>query len=126
MSKPLKQRIPRPLLHLDANTSISALHAALISRGHYVTRTPSDLSRNACDQAQLLWAQARGQCIFTFNIHDFLSLAERYPQHTGIILAVQSSWQLSDLIAALDRLLSETQPSDWVGRVGWLNEWRKK
>ncbi len=30
------------LLHLDADTSIKALHQALASRGHDVTRTPTE------------------------------------------------------------------------------------
>jgi len=114
----------KPLLHLDADTSIKALHQALISRGHDVTRTPTDwMPLDASDEAQLLGATAQGRCIFTFNIRDFLVLAE-YPQHSGIILAAQSSWTLSDLIAALDRLLSETQASEWIGQVRWLNQWR--
>jgi hypothetical protein len=96
-----------PLLHLDADTSIKALHQALISRGHDVTRTPSNLMPlDASDDAQLLGATAQGRCIFTFNIRDFLVLAERYPQHGAIILAAQSSWTLSSLIAALDHVLS--------------------
>ncbi len=78
----------------------------------------------ASDEVQLLGATAQGRCIFTFNIRDFLVLAERYPQHGGIILAAQSSWTLSSLIAALDRLLSETQADEWIGQVRWLNQWR--
>ncbi|MEW6499272.1 MAG: DUF5615 family PIN-like protein [Cyanobacteriota bacterium] len=114
----------KPLLHLDADTSIKALHQALISRGHDVTRTPTDwMPLDASDETQLLGATAQGRCIFTFNIRDFLVLAE-YAQHSGIILAAQSSWTLSDLIAALDRLLSETQASEWIGQVRWLNQWR--
>lgn len=86
----------RPHLHLDADTSIKALHLALVSRGHDVTRTPTDwMPLDASDEAQLLGATAQGRCIFTFNIRDFLLLAERYPQHGGIILAAQSSWTLS-------------------------------
>lgn len=34
--------MPEQLLHLDANTSIKALHQALVSRGQDVTRTPTD------------------------------------------------------------------------------------
>ena len=33
----------KPKLHLDADTSIKALHQALISRGYDVTRTPTAL-----------------------------------------------------------------------------------
>jgi hypothetical protein len=79
---------------------------------------------DASDELQLLGATAQGRCIFTFNIRDFLVLADRYPQHGGIILAAQSSWTLSSLIAALDRLLSETQADEWIGQVRWLNQWR--
>jgi hypothetical protein len=112
-------------LHLDADTLIKALHIALVSRGHDVTRTPTEwMPLDASDEAQLLGAIAQGRCICTFNIRDFIVLAQHYPQHEGIILAAQSSWTLSSLIAALDRLLSETQAAEWTGQVRWLNQWR--
>ena len=114
-----------PRLHLDADASIKALHQALVARGHDVTRTPTQwMPMDASDAAQLLGATAHGRCIFTFNVRDFLVLAERYPHHGGIILAAQRGWTLSDLIATLDRLLSETEAGDWVGQVRWLNQWR--
>lgn len=115
----------KPRLHLDADASIKALHEALVARGHDVTRTPTEwMPPDASDEAQLLSATAHGRCIFTFNVRDFLVLAQRYPQHGGIILAAQKSWTLSGLIAALDRLLSETEAADWIGQVRWLNQWR--
>ena len=115
----------KPRLHLDADASIKALQTALIDRGHDVTRTPNEwMAIDASDETQLLQATAQGRCIFTFNVRDFVVLAQRYPRHGGIILAAQSSWTLSGLIAALDRLLSETQAEDWVSQVRWLNEWR--
>ena len=113
-------------LHLDADASSKALHTALIERGHDVTRTPNDwMEPDASDEDQLLGATAHGRCIFTFNVRDFLALAKGYPRHGGIILAAQSSWTLSGLIAALDRLLSETEADAWIGEVRWLNEWRR-
>jgi hypothetical protein len=117
--------VPEPRLHLDADASIKALHQALMARGHDVTRTPTEwMPLDASDEAQLLGATAQGRCIFTFNVRDFVVLAQRYPRHGGIILAAQPSWKLSDLIVALDRLLSETEAADWVGQVRWLNQWR--
>ena len=121
-----------PRLHLDADASIKALHQALVARGHDVTRTPTQwMPMDASDAAQLLGATAHGRCILTFNVRDFLVLAQHYPQHGGIILAAHlqapsggRSWTLSDLIAALDRLFSETEAGDWVGQVRWLNQWR--
>ena len=117
--------MPEPRLHLDADTSSKSLQAALIARGHDVTRTPNEwMARDDSDETQLLQATAHGRVIFTFNVRDFTALAHRYPRHGGIILAAQASWTLSGLIAALDRLLSETQATDWVGQVRWLNQWR--
>jgi hypothetical protein len=116
----------RPRLHLDADTSIKALLSALVERRHDVTRTPNDLiTPDASDEAQLLAATAQGRCIFTFNVRDFVVLARRYPQHGGIVLAAQASWTLSDLVMALDRILSETEAEDWTGQVRWLNDWRQ-
>jgi hypothetical protein len=112
-------------LHLDADVSIRALQIALVARGHDVTRTPNGwMTLDASDETQLLGATAQGRCILTFNVRDFEVLARCHPQHRGIILAAQTSWSLSGLITALDRLLSETQADDWVGQVRWLNQWR--
>ena len=100
-------------LHLDADFSIRALHSVLVTRGYDVTRTPNDwMPEDASDEMQLLKASAQGRCIVTFNIRDFSALASRYPQHQGIILAAQSSWTLSDLIVALERMLVETRSED--------------
>jgi hypothetical protein len=116
----------RPSLHLDADASRKALQNALVERGHDVTRTPNEwMALDASDETQLLGAAARGRCIFTFNIRDFVSLAHRHPQHHGILLATQSSWSLSALIDALDRMLSETEAKDWIGQVRWLNQFRR-
>ncbi len=116
----------RPRLHLDADASIKALQVALEERGHNVTRTPNEWSAaDASDEAQLLLATAHGRCIFTFNVGDFVVLARRHSQHAGIVLAAQTSWTLSALIVALDRLLSETEAEAWIGQVRWLNDWRE-
>ncbi|MBN1583460.1 MAG: DUF5615 family PIN-like protein [Anaerolineae bacterium] len=117
--------MPRLRLHLDADASIKALQKALLARGHDVTRTPNEwMALDASDETQLLGATGHGRCILTFNVRDFLALAERYPQHSGIVLAAQANWTLSGLIAALDRMLVETRAEDWIGQVRWLNQWR--
>ena len=114
-------------LHLDADASSKALHTALTERGHDVTRTPTDwMPRDASDEQQLLGATAHGRAIFTFNVRDFLVLAKQYPRHGGIMLAAQSSWTLSELIGALDRLLSGSEADRLNGQVRWLNEWRER
>ena len=113
-------------LHLDADVSFLALQKALKEKGHDVSKTPCDwMPGDASDRTQLLEATARGRCILTFNIRDFVHLSREYPEHWGIILAHQTEWRLSSLISALDRLLSETNAESWPGQVRWLNDWRK-
>ena len=124
LKKPWNPPVPEPRLHLDADTSIKALYKALLERGHDVTRTPNDwMLFDASDEQQLLGATAQGRCIFTFNLRDFTVLAKRYPRHGGIILVAQQSTTLTQAISALDRLLTETDASDWPGKVRWLNDW---
>ena len=116
--------MPKPRLHLDADTSKKALHKALIERGHDVTRTPTEwMPLDATDEMQLLEATARQRCLFTYNIRDFVPLARQIPQHGGIILAAQIALSLGQQIHALDRLLSETDASGWPSQVRWLNAW---
>jgi hypothetical protein len=112
-----------PRLHLDADASIKALHAALVARGHDVTRTPTAwMPRQASDTEQLLGATAQGRVLFTFNVRHFSVLATDFPHHGGLLLAAQRRWTLSHLITALDRVLSETQAEEWPGQLGWLNQ----
>ena len=114
-----------PKLHLDADSSIRALHKALLARGHDVTRTPADwIAADAGDEEQLLASTAHGHCVFTFNVRDFTALARRYSHHGGIVLAAQAGWGLPELVAALDRMLAETQAGEWTGQVRRLNDWR--
>jgi hypothetical protein len=80
---------------------------------------------DASDERQLLGATVHGRCILTFNIGDFMRLAQTYPAHGGIVLARQPDWTLSTLIAAVDNMLTQTAAEDWPGRVRWLNDWRQ-
>ncbi len=115
----------RPRLHLDADASVKALVQALRERGHDVTRTPNDwMPADASDREQLLGATAQGRLLFTLNVRDFIALAKKHPRHAGIILATQSHWSRAELIAALDRLMTETEESDWPGKVRWLGDFR--
>ena len=116
----------KPRLHLDADVSHRTLQKVLRARGHDVTRTPCEwMPLDASDEQQLLQATARGRCILTFNVGDFMQLARQYPGHGGIILAHQQAWTLPSLIAAVDNMMSQTDASDWPGQVRWLNEWKK-
>lgn len=112
-------------LHLDSDTSIRVLYSALLQRGLDVTRTLNPwMPADASDEQQLLGATAQGRAIFTFNVRDFVVLAERYQAHAGILLAAQATWSLTALIAALQRVLEETEADAWRGQVRWLSDWR--
>ncbi len=113
----------KPRLHLDADASYRTLQRVLTERGHDVTRTPCEwMPLDASDEQQLLGATAQGRCIVTFNIADFMRLALKHPGHGGIVVANQRDWTLSDLIAALDNLLTATTAADWPAQVRWLNQ----
>jgi len=117
--------VAKPRLHLDADASIKAVYQALRERGHDVTRTPNDwVLFDADDRAQLLGATAQGRVLFTFNIRDFQALAKQYSEHHGIILATQRRWTINELIQSLDRALSQTEDSNWLGVVRWLNDFK--
>lgn len=79
---------------------------------------------DASDEQQLLGATSKGRVIFTYNIGDFQNLARRYTHHAGILLAAQGSFSLRELIELLDRSLSTTKVSEWIGQVRWLSNWR--
>ena len=79
---------------------------------------------DATDEQQLLQATARGRCILTFNIADFMALAQTYPAHGGIVLAQQRAWTLASLIAAADSMLRQTTAEAWPAQVRWLNDWQ--
>ena len=101
-----------------------SLRRALTKRGHDVTRTPNEwMPLDATDEQQLLGAIEQERILLTFNIRDFVFLAKWYPEHRGIILSTQRP--LSNLLTALDYLLSETEAEDWLGQVRWLNDWLK-
>jgi hypothetical protein len=112
-------------LHLDSDASIRTLYSVLLQRGLDVTRTPNSwMLADASDEQQLLGATAQGRVIFTFNVRDFMVLAERYQAHAGILLAAQAMWSLTALISALQRVLEETEAEEWRGQVRWLSDWR--
>lgn len=115
----------KPKLHLDEDASDKRLYTALLNRHHDVTWTPNLwMPKASSDKEQLLGAIAQGRILFSFNIKDFKPLAEVYQEHRGLVLAARSSWTLPTIIKALDRLLSETEATEWIGQTRYLNQWR--
>jgi len=114
--------VAKTRLHLDADTSKKSLLKALVEQGHDVTRTPNEwMALDANDIEQLLGATAQGRVIFTFNVRDFMELANRYPHHAGILLSAQKP--MPELLSALGKMLANTNVDEWFGQVRWLNDW---
>ena len=114
----------KPKIHLDMDTSRKDLYKALLDEGFDVTRTPNpEISENASDEIQFLWATTHQRIVFTFNTRDYIFLAHKYPYHCGILLASQRSTRVQQMIIVIRRVLAETQSEDWIGRVSWITEW---
>ncbi len=114
----------KPRLHLDEDASVRALYRVLREKGFDVTRTPNEwIAKDASDEQQLLEASKRDRILFTYNVQHFTRLAKLHPDHAGIVLAQQTKWDISRLLKAFDRLLSETSADEWRGQVRWLNDW---
>ncbi len=94
--------------------------------GFDVTRTPNnELYEDASDEMQLLWATSHQRILFTFNIKDFVVLANKYPYHGGILLANQRTVAIGELIIALEKMMSETTAEEWVGQIRWISDWMR-
>jgi len=115
----------RVRLHLDEDLSMRSLVRVLRERGHDVTVSPNDaLPPGTPDEVQLDYAIEAGRVLITFNVRDLSVLHESRPDHSGIVLAIQRQWTLSDLIAALDHLARDGVPEQLQGNLDWLNDWR--
>jgi len=113
--------MPELKLHLDMDASRRDLYQALLNKGHDVTRSPNqDIKQDASDEYQLLWATSHQRVIFTFNIKDYVNLAKKHPYHSGILLANQKLIHVAQLMTALDRVLTETSPEEWIGQIRWV------
>jgi hypothetical protein len=111
-------------LHLDMDASRKDLYKALLDKHFDVTRTPNkEIPEDASDEIQLLWATSHQRIIFTFNIKDFINLSKKHPFHAGILLANQSTTNISQLIQVLSKILSEPANETWVGQVRWIQDW---
>ena len=111
-------------LHLDMDASRKDLFEGLLAKSHDLTRTPNpDVSQDASDEYQLLWATSHQRVLFTFNVRHYILIAQKHPYHAGIILANQRSTRLTALITNLDRALTRTKAEDWTGQIHWISEW---
>ncbi len=118
--------MPSVKLHLDMDTSRKDLYKALLDRGYDITRTPNqDISEDASDEFQLLWATSHQRILFSFNIKDFINLSKKYPLHAGILLANQSSTSVSQLMLVLSKILDDTSNETWIGQIRWIQDWLK-
>jgi hypothetical protein len=118
--------MPNLKLHLDMDTSRKDLYIALLDMGYDVTRTPNkEIPEDASDEIQLLWATSHQRIIFTFNIKDYINLSKKHPFHAGILLANQSTTNISQLTKVLNKILGDTTDETWIGQIRWIQDWLK-
>lgn len=118
--------MPDLKLHLDMDTSRKDLYKALLDQGFDVTRIPNkEIPEDASDEIQLLWATSHQRILFTFNIKDFINLSKKHPFHAGILLANQSTSNISQLVQVLSKILNEPSSENWTGQIRWIRDWLK-
>lgn len=118
--------MPNLKLHLDMDTSRKDLYKALLDKGYDVTRTPNtEITEDASDEIQLLWAISHQRIIFTFNIKDYINLSTKHPFHAGILLANQTTTNVNQLIQVISKILSDSTNETWTGQIRWIQDWLK-
>ena len=82
--------------------------------------------RECSDEEQLAYAVSQKRAILTFNIEDYVELAEQYAasgrEHYGIILSTQISF--SQLLHRALKLLNTRSAEEMYNIVDWLNNYR--
>jgi len=83
-------------------------------------------NRGLSDSDQLAFATSQRRALLTFNVKDFVSLAQRYSiigkHHSGIIVSDHLSFR--DLLRRILVLLNQTQ-DDITDQLLWLQDFKK-
>jgi hypothetical protein len=114
-------------LHLEPDAALARLRDGLRAKGHDVTdHTAAWLAPSERPEGILLKAAAQGRLLFTFRPREYAVLGKRHRRHAGILAAVQHHWSPDELLAALDRALTDADVGSWTGRTMWLDRWRNE
>jgi hypothetical protein len=99
-------------LYLDEDVH-PELAEALRQQGHDCQTAAEAATLGTTDEQQLRYASAQGRCLVSFNVRDYVALAQEWAQagleHAGIVVTNQvSRHHLGQLLQRLLHLLNTT------------------
>lgn len=108
-------------LHLDENIPV-VLCTALSAHGVDSLTTQQAGNLGLSDVQQLAFATTEGRTLLTFNLKDFLLLAQKWQEsnrtHAGLILSKELP--VPELLRRFRRFLHKHQTDDLTNLVLWL------
>lgn len=113
-------------LYLDEDVD-RLLARVLRDRNHDCVSTQEAGNRGTSDSEQLAFAVKQDRAILTFNIRDFVRLAQEYAasgrRHRGIV--VSDHLPFHDLLRRALSMLAAQDREDLSDRLIWLQDYKK-
>lgn len=115
-------------LYTDEDVT-SDLAPALRRRGYVAQSTVEAGNSEFSDEAQLTYATENGMAILTYNIQDFVPLAQTWflsgRKHCGIVLSEQfSQYQFGELLRRVLRLLNRWTADELHNQIVFLQQFK--
>ncbi|MGE0823988.1 MAG: DUF5615 family PIN-like protein [Candidatus Binatia bacterium] len=126
----MAQDVPRLFVSLYTDEDVtSTLAPALRRRGYVAQSTMEAGNAELSDDAQLAYATERGMAILTYNIQDFVPLAQTWflsgREHARISLSEQFSQdQFGELLRRILRLLNRWTADELRNQIVFLQQFK--
>ncbi len=125
-------RAARPLfIALYTDEDVTADLAPALRRRGYTAQNAIDAANlGTSDEAQLSYATEQGMAILTYNIQDFIKLAQTWHssgrQHAGIVISKQfRQRQFGELLQQVLRLLDSLTAEEIHNRIVYLQQFKR-
>ncbi len=107
------------------------LAPALRRRGYVVESSTEAGNQGISDEAQLTYAAEQGMALLTYNVQDFIPLAQKWyfagRQHAGLILSEQlSQRQFGELLQRILRLLNSLTADEIRNQIIFLQQFKRQ
>jgi predicted nuclease of predicted toxin-antitoxin system len=126
----MAQDIPGLIVSLYTDEDVTSDLAPALRRRGYSAQSAIEVGNNALsDEAQLTYATERGMAILTYNIRDFVPLAQTWflsnREHAGIILSEQFNHnQFGELLQRVLRLLNRWTADELCNQILFLQQFK--
>lgn len=126
----MAQNDPRLFVSLYTDEDVTSdLAPALRRRGYHAQSTVEVGNSAFSDEAQLAYATESGMAILTYNIQDFVPLAQTWflsnREHSGIILSEQFNHnQFGELLRRVLRLLNRWTADELRNQILFLQQFK--